>query len=73
MVYLKQANISEALLNFDETIKLDNNQTFVSKAVEEILKIRITEKDFYEAYHMVARADNLDIDKEFVEDWKLFI
>jgi len=42
MVYLKQNNISEALLNFDETVKLDNNQAFVSKAVEEILKIRIS-------------------------------
>lgn len=66
-------NISEALLSFDQTLKLDNNASYVAKAVEEILKIRINEKDFYEAYHVVARADNLDINRQFVDDWKTFV
>jgi hypothetical protein len=67
MVYLKQNNISEALLGFDEIVKLDNNQIIVSKAVEEILKIRINEKDFYEAYHIVVRLTILTSTKS---SWK---
>lgn len=38
-----------------------------------MLRIKISDKDFYEAYHLVSRADNVEVQKEVVLEWKLFL
>lgn len=38
-----------------------------------MLKIKIEEKDFYEAYHILNRTDNVDVDRDILNQWKLFL
>ena len=37
------------------------------------MRIKIEEKDFYEAYHILTRADNVEVDAEALNEWRLFI
>lgn len=38
-----------------------------------MLRIKIEEKDFYEAYHVLNRTDNIEVDREVVQEWRLFL
>lgn len=38
-----------------------------------MLKIKIEEKDFYEAFHIISRIENIEINKKGIEDWKAYI
>lgn len=38
-----------------------------------MIKIKIEEKDFYEAYHILTRADNVEVDVEVLKEWRLFL
>ena len=38
-----------------------------------MMRIKVEDKDFYEAYHILNRTNNIDINKEIIEEWKLFI
>lgn len=37
------------------------------------MKIKIEEKDFYEAYHILTRADNVEVDVDILNEWRLFL
>jgi hypothetical protein len=38
-----------------------------------MIKIKIEDKDFYEAYHILNRASSIEIKKEVMEEWKMFL
>lgn len=38
-----------------------------------MMKIKVEEKDFYEAYHVLSRADNVDADTDVLNEWRLFL
>lgn len=38
-----------------------------------MMKIKIEEKDFYEAYHILTRADNIEVDADILNEWRLFL
>ena len=38
-----------------------------------MMKIKIEEKDFYEAYHILTRADNVEVDANGLNEWRLFL
>ena len=38
-----------------------------------MMKIKIEDKDFYEAYHILNRTNNIEINKEIIEEWRLFL
>jgi|JI9StandDraft_1071089.scaffolds.fasta_scaffold38943_3 hypothetical protein len=38
-----------------------------------MMKIKIEEKDFYEAYHILTRADNVEVDVDALNEWRLFL
>ena len=38
-----------------------------------MMRIKVEDKDFYEAYHILNRTNNIDINKDIIEEWKLFI
>lgn len=38
-----------------------------------MMKIKIEEKDFYEAYHILTRADNVEVDTDTLNEWRLFL
>lgn len=50
-------------MSFEESLKQDTNQESVTASVEMMMKIKIEDKDFYEAYHILNRTNNIDINK----------
>lgn len=38
-----------------------------------MMKIKVEEKDFYEAYHILTRADNVEVDADVLNEWRLFL
>ena len=73
LIYYQQQKIVDSLLCFEEALKADNHRENVTASVEMMMKIKIEEKDFYEAYHILTRADNVEVDKEALNEWKLFL
>jgi tetratricopeptide (TPR) repeat protein len=43
---------NEAIMTFDQVLKL-NDRKFNTKALEQMIKSRICERDFYSAYHLI--------------------
>lgn len=37
------------------------------------MKIKVEDKDFYEAYHILSRATNIDVNREVLEEWRMFL
>lgn len=54
-------NFDDAVLSFEQVIKLaeakDSDASLQSNALYEIIKIRVRQRDFYEAYYALQRAD----------------
>lgn len=44
----------------------------MSKSLYEIAKIKIEQRDFYEAFYQLSRADYLDVDEKILEKFKIF-
>ena len=38
-----------------------------------MMQIKVEEKDFYEAYHILTRADNVEVNVEVLNEWRLFL
>jgi hypothetical protein len=38
-----------------------------------MMKIKVEEKDFYEAYHILTRAENVEVDSDILNEWRLFL
>ncbi|EAS02746.2 tetratricopeptide repeat protein (macronuclear) [Tetrahymena thermophila SB210] len=72
LVYYKQKNLNEASLCFEQSIKFNNSKKAVTKSLYEIAKIKIEQRDFYEAFHTLNRSDYLDTDKKMLEKFRLF-
>lgn len=60
-IYFKLWKLNDAILNFEQVVKLSNDIFFIGNALYEIAKIKINEKDFYEAFFTLEWA----IDKNF--------
>ncbi|CAD8173712.1 unnamed protein product [Paramecium octaurelia] len=68
----KRNQISEAFLAYEQSIKHNNSKKAVSKSLYEIAKIKIEQRDFYEAFYQLSRADYLDVDEKILEKFKIF-
>ena len=44
----------------------------MTKSLYEIAKIKIDQRDFYAAYHTLNRSEFLDIEKNYLEKFRLF-
>jgi hypothetical protein len=44
----------------------------VTKALYEIAKIKIEQRDYYAAFHQLCRADYLDVDQKSLEKFRIF-
>ena len=67
MIVKKQGQISEALMVWEEAVKEATNEGFVERALEEMLKTKIEQRDFYEASHIISRFSSPMV------IWRLFI
>lgn len=45
----------------------------MTKSLFEIARIHIEQRDFYAALHTLSRAEYLDIDKKFLEKFRLYV
>lgn len=69
---LSQDQIQQALLSFEQSIKHNNSKKAVSKSLYEIARLKIDQRDFYEAFYQLSRADYLDVDQKILEKFKIF-
>jgi tetratricopeptide (TPR) repeat protein len=53
----KLGNYDDAVLSFEQVIKLSDDEYLQSNALYEITKIRVRQRDFYEAYYSLQKAD----------------
>jgi len=60
-IYSKQKNSNDAILHFEQVLKFSEEKYYSGNALYEMAKIRIKQKDFYEAFFTLQRA----IDKDF--------
>ena len=37
------------------------------------MRMKVEEKDFYEAYYILTRADNVEVNTEVLNEWRLFL
>lgn len=69
----KLGSIHDATLHFEQVIKYDNNQSeLTGNALFEIAKIRVKEKDFYEASFNLQRAQGLKFEAKGMKVYKMF-
>ena len=73
MINYKQGRNVEATLCFEEALKCDNHREHVTSSVEMMMRMKVEEKDFYEAYHILTRADNVEVNTEVLNEWRLFL
>lgn len=66
ITYYKIKKPIEAILSFEESLKQDTNQESVTASVEMMMKIKIEDKDFYEASHILNRSNAIDINKDII-------
>jgi len=53
----KLNSYDDAVLSFEQVSKLSTDEWLQSNALYEIIKIRVKQRDFYEAYYTLQRAD----------------
>eukprot|EP01017_Pseudomicrothorax_dubius_P034550 TRINITY_DN4753_c0_g4_i2.p1 TRINITY_DN4753_c0_g4~~TRINITY_DN4753_c0_g4_i2.p1 ORF type:complete len:1181 (-),score=268.49 TRINITY_DN4753_c0_g4_i2:134-3676(-) len=70
---LKQGKESEAILCFEQTLRLNNSKKAVTKAIYEMVKMKINSRDFYSAYWILNRTECLNVDMNALHKYKLFI
>ncbi|CAD8101860.1 unnamed protein product [Paramecium sonneborni] len=69
----KQKRIQDALLAFEQSIKFNSQKKPVTKALYEIVRIKIEQNDYYSAQHELDRAAYLDVDKTQLQKFELFV
>ena len=47
---------NDAILHFEQVVKYNRNELYAGNSLFEIAKLRLKEKDFYEAYFNLKRA-----------------
>ena len=73
LIYYKLKKPMQAILSFEQCLKNDVNEENITSSVEMMMRIKIQEKDFYQAYHILNRTINIDINKDVIEQWRLFL
>jgi len=63
---------SEAILCFEQAIKHKSSRKAVLKSLYEIARIKIEQRNFYEAYHTLHRVNLLELEEKAFSKLKLF-
>ncbi len=73
LILNKQKQSNEALICYEQAIKNNTNKKAVTRALYEITKITIENRDYYQALYTLERAQFLDIDEKVIKKFKIFI
>ena len=57
----KMNNLNDAIIYFEQVIRANEDNHLASSALYEIAKIKIQQKDFYEAYYNLKRANHFKL------------
>jgi tetratricopeptide (TPR) repeat protein len=68
--HLEKTN--DAIICYEQAIKFNTNKRAVTRAIYEITKIKIENRDYYEALYTLERAQYLDIDEKVIKKFKIF-
>ena len=68
----KTGGLNDAILHFEQVMKLSDDNFLQSQALYEIAKIRIQQKDFYEAYYNLKRATHFKLKQKKLINYKIF-
>lgn len=68
----KLNNLSDAILYFEQVIRANDDNHLSSSALYEISKIKIQQKDFYEAYYNLKRAGHFKLRQKKLVTYKIF-
>lgn len=68
----KLNNLNDSILYFEQVIRLGDDNFLSSSALYEIAKIKIQQKDFYEAYYNLKRSTHLKLKQKKLLNYKLF-
>ena len=68
----KLNNLNDAILYFEQVIRANDDNHLASSALYEIAKIKIQQKDFYEAYYNLKRANHFKLKQKKLVNYKMF-
>lgn len=68
----KTNNFSDSVLYFEQVVRLGEDNFLQGSAMYEIAKIKIQQKDFYEAYYNLQRCASLDLRQKKLYNYKVF-
>ena len=68
----KMNNLNDAILYFEQVIRANEDNHLASSALYEIAKIKIQQKDFYEAYYNLKRANHFKLKQKKLVNYKMF-
>lgn len=73
MVLLNRGESPSATVYFEEALRLNNVPQAVTRSLEELVKIHIKIKDFYQAAFHIARSSHLNVNKQYLQNLFLFV
>ena len=68
----KKGESNDAVLHFEQVVKYNAEEFLSANALFEIAKLRIKQKDFYEAYYNLKRVAQFDFRSRKLSEYKLF-
>lgn len=68
----KVNNLSDSILYFEQVVRANDDNHLASQALYEIAKIKIQQKDFYEAYYNLKRATHFKLKQRKLVNYKMF-
>lgn len=68
----KMNNLNDAIIYFEQVIRANEDNHLASSALYEIAKIKIQQKDFYEAYYNLKRANHFKLKQKKLVNYKMF-
>ena len=68
----KMENMGDAVLYFEQVLRLGEDNYLSGSALYEIAKIKIQQKDFYEAHYNLQRSSHLNLRYKKLYNYKMF-
>jgi tetratricopeptide (TPR) repeat protein len=68
----KMGNLSDSILYFEQVVRANDDNHLASQALYEIAKIKIQQKDFYEAYYNLKRAAHFKLKQRKLVNYQMF-
>ena len=65
-------NLSDSILYFEQVVRANDDNHLASQALYEIAKIKIQQKDFYEAHYNLKRATHFKLKQKKLANYKMF-